>query len=131
MNIGERIKKRREALGMTQEELAFAVGYSSRTTIAKIEKGINDVPQSKVVDLAKILRTTPSYLLGDDEDLNQDDTIIDFLLKSGTSATITTNNSRFVECLKFWEKEVGIQDVTDEELVELANYAKYLKTKRK
>jgi transcriptional regulator with XRE-family HTH domain len=131
MNIGERIKKRREALGMTQEELAFAVGYSSRTTIAIIEKGINDVPQSKVVDLAKILRTTPSYLLGDDEDLNQDDTIIDFLLKSGTSATITTNNSRFVESLKFWEKEVGLQDVTDEELVELANYAKYLRTKRK
>lgn len=33
MDIGERIRERRESLGMTQSELARAVGYTSRSTI--------------------------------------------------------------------------------------------------
>ena len=38
MTIGERIQKRRTALGMTQEDLALALGYKSRSSINKIEK---------------------------------------------------------------------------------------------
>ena len=43
--IGKRIKARREELGMTQEELAARLGYKSKTTIAKIENGTNDIVQ--------------------------------------------------------------------------------------
>ena len=39
MKLYERIKKRREELGMSQDELAQKLGYKSRSTIAKIEKG--------------------------------------------------------------------------------------------
>ena len=39
MTIGERIYKLRTEKGMTQDELAHAVGYKSRSTIAKIEAG--------------------------------------------------------------------------------------------
>lgn len=35
-DIGKRIKKRREELKMTQEELAVKLNYKSKTTIAKI-----------------------------------------------------------------------------------------------
>ena len=42
-NIGERIKKRRKKLGMTQEDLSNKLGYKSKTTIAKIENGTNDI----------------------------------------------------------------------------------------
>jgi repressor LexA len=64
MSLYERIKKRREKLGMTQEELASKMGYKSRSSINKIELGKSDIPQSKIVAFAKALNTTPSYLMG-------------------------------------------------------------------
>ena len=71
MKIGERIKARRIFLKMTQEELALKMGYKSRSTINKIELGINDISQSKISKFAKILKTTPAYLL----DLNDNNSI--------------------------------------------------------
>lgn len=65
--IGKRIKAKREELHMTQEELASKLGYKSKTTIAKIENGTNDIVQSKVVAFASILNTTPAYLMGWEE----------------------------------------------------------------
>lgn len=64
MDLYKRIKKRREELGLSQEELAKRLGYKSRSTINKIELGINDVTQSKIVAMAKALETTPAYLMG-------------------------------------------------------------------
>lgn len=69
MNIGQRIRERRLELNMTQEELAKAMNYKSKSTINKIELGINDIPLSKVVEFADVLKTSPSYLMGwDGED---------------------------------------------------------------
>lgn len=65
--IGKRIKIKREELHMTQEELAAKLGYKSKTTIAKIENGTNDIVQSKVVAFASVLNTTPAYLMGWEE----------------------------------------------------------------
>lgn len=64
MELYERIKKRREELGMSQDELAQKLGYKSRSTIAKIEKGENDITQSKIVAFAQALQTTPGELMG-------------------------------------------------------------------
>ncbi|PWL71479.1 MAG: XRE family transcriptional regulator [Clostridiales bacterium] len=64
MSIGQRIKQQREAIGMSQEELAQKLGYRSRSTINKIESGINDITQSKVIEFAQALGTTPAYLMG-------------------------------------------------------------------
>lgn len=63
-DIGKRIRKRREELEMTQEELADKLHYKSKTTIAKIENGTNDIVQSKVVEFAEALKTSPAYLMG-------------------------------------------------------------------
>lgn len=62
--IGEKILSARKQLGWTQEELAKKMGYKSKSTINKIEMGINDIPQSKIVLFAKVLGTTPAYLMG-------------------------------------------------------------------
>lgn len=62
--IGKRIRDRRQQLNMTQHELALKTGYTSRTTINKIEMGINDVRQKKIEAFARALETTPSYLMG-------------------------------------------------------------------
>lgn len=64
MTFGERILKLRTEKGMTQDELAQKLGYKSRSSIAKIENGARDVPRSQIVDLAKALDTTPSVLMG-------------------------------------------------------------------
>ena len=49
---------------MTQEELAKRLGYKSKTSVAHIENGSRDIPRSVIVQLADILETTPSYLMG-------------------------------------------------------------------
>ena len=63
-NIGERIKKERERLGLSQAELGRLVGYSSRSTINKIEKGERDIPRDKVAKFAQVLDVNPAYLAG-------------------------------------------------------------------
>ena len=87
MEIGERIKLRREALGMSQDELAKKVGYTSRSSIAKVETNANGMVQSKVVAFAKALETTPAYLMGwveDEQTEKKNDTIADIILKIRT-----------------------------------------------
>lgn len=65
MPIGERIRERRESLGMTQSELARKVGYKSRSSINKLEKDDkNGVSREQLYKIAKALRVTPSYLMG-------------------------------------------------------------------
>ena len=64
LEIYKRIRARREELGISQEELAKRMGYKSRSSINKIEKGENDIPQSKIVAFAQALRTTPEALMG-------------------------------------------------------------------
>ena len=65
MTLYDRIKARRIDLGMTQAELAEKIGYKSKTTITRIERGEIDLPQSKIASFAKALDTTVNYLLGD------------------------------------------------------------------
>lgn len=62
--LGTRIKQLREELELSQADLAKALGYSDRSTIAKIEKGVNDITQSKIAAFAEALNTTPAYLMG-------------------------------------------------------------------
>lgn len=64
MNIGDRIRKRRVELNMSQSELARKVGYKTRSSINKIELGERDVPRAQIIAIAEALRTTPSYLAG-------------------------------------------------------------------
>ena len=68
--IGERIKERREYLDMSQDELAKKVGYKSRSSINKMELGIQDVPQRKIKEFAKALDCTIGFLLEDDKPEN-------------------------------------------------------------
>ena len=63
-DIGKRIKIKREELGLTQEDLAKRMGYKSKSTINKIELGINDITQSTMGRRTRIYRwsrRSPSY----------------------------------------------------------------------
>ena len=63
MSVGANIKKRRFELRMSQQDLADAMGYSTRSTIAKIESGENDVSQKKLQKFAAALDTTVEALV--------------------------------------------------------------------
>lgn len=63
MSIGNMIRKRREELGWTQQELADKMGYTSKSTITRIEKGYNDVSQSNIMKFAEVLDVPVSYLM--------------------------------------------------------------------
>lgn len=63
-NIGEKIKLKRLEKKWTQEELATRMGYKTKSTITKIENGINDVSQKKVVKFAEVLGVSVAYLMG-------------------------------------------------------------------
>lgn len=71
MELYQRIRKCREELGLSQEELAQKMGYKSRSSINKIEMGENDIPQSKIVQFARALNTTPAYLMGWEDNPDQ------------------------------------------------------------
>ena len=67
MSVGANIKKRRFELNMSQQDLADAMGYKTRSTIAKIESGENDVTQKKLQKFADVLDTTVEALIGSGE----------------------------------------------------------------
>lgn len=66
METHENIKKLREKLGWSQEELAEKVGYTDRSSIAKIEAGKVDLQQSKIAAFASALSVSPAQLMGID-----------------------------------------------------------------
>ena len=67
IEIGNRIKQLRTEKDMSQDELAKRSGYGSRSTINKIELGINDVPQLKIKAIAEALGVSVGTLLCWDE----------------------------------------------------------------
>ena len=62
--IGERVRQRRKALGMTQEQLEAASGVP-QGSISRIESGVaDDVYASTVLGFAKALQVSTDSLLG-------------------------------------------------------------------
>lgn len=84
MNIGEKIKKRRIELGWSQRELASRTNYKDNSTIAKIENGKVDLPQSKIVLFAEVLGVSVAYLMGWEEVEKKNDAISDIIVRLRT-----------------------------------------------
>ena len=61
--LGQRIRAQRIRLGMTQEELAEAL-YVEKSIISYYENDKKEMRASSLAELAKVLQTTPNYLLG-------------------------------------------------------------------
>lgn len=63
-NVGRNIAEARKRAGLTQEELAARVGYKTKSAINKIELGVRDLPQKKILQFAEALGTSPGVLMG-------------------------------------------------------------------
>ena len=68
MTIGERIRNRRRELGLTLEAVAIETD-TSKQTIQRYESGvIGNIPHERLEGVARVLKTTPGYLMGWDEE---------------------------------------------------------------
>ena len=65
-----RIKSAREDLKLTKRELAKRIGVHE-SSINKYEKGLVDIPLSKISELARVLKVTEAYLMGWEEKSEQ------------------------------------------------------------
>lgn len=66
LELYENIKRLRKEKKMSQEKLAKLTGYTDRSSIAKIEKGEVDIPQSKILLFAQALGVDAGTLMGND-----------------------------------------------------------------
>lgn len=64
MTIGERVKKRRQELGISVDDLAAKLGKNRATVYRYESNAIENLPTSVLEPLAKALDTTPEYLIG-------------------------------------------------------------------
>ena len=107
LDLYKNIKRLREEKGMSQDELAQRTGYTSRSSIAKIEKGEVDLQQSKIIAFAKALGTTPGKLMG----------LTDIDNSSPKESTIAAHFDG--------------DEYTEDELNEIKQFAEFVKSKRK
>ena len=66
--FGQNLKRLRLERGLSQDELAKALGYTNRSSINKIEVGRSSVPTEKITRLAQILNVSPLELFRDDSE---------------------------------------------------------------
>ena len=64
MTIGDRIKKQRELLGISQVELAEKIKVSKQTLYKYENDIVTNIPSDKIEDIAKFCGVSPSYLMG-------------------------------------------------------------------
>lgn len=112
--LGDRVRAERVRQGITQDELAKKAGYSSRTSINKIENG--RLASLKVVHkLAEALNVSEWYLLGscDTEDTTPYEEIKDKIKQMRTydyANGITDNFINYLRC-HIWKVEEVSDDV--------------------
>lgn len=103
-DIIARIKNRRLELGLSFQDLADLTDMSKSTLQRYESGGIKNIPLDKLKILANSLRVTPEWIMGWDEDEDSNDI-----------KTIAAH---------------AIDDLTEEEQLQLINYAKFLKSQR-
>ena len=101
MTTGERLKLRRKEIGFSAEKVADQLGVSP-ATIYRYEKGdIEKVPVDSLAELAKILQTTPAYLMGWESQADQAE-INDLLAQ--IQASEEKEQSRIAEMIQDFKK---------------------------
>lgn len=111
MTIGERIKKRRNELRLSADEVAKALG-KNRATIYRYESNdIEKLPTEVLEPLARVLLTTPAALMGwsdDPEPSNISDIYTDLyripLFESASAGFGVTANSDIIDYIPLYIK---------------------------
>lgn len=76
MKIHERIKKRRQELGLSADYVANQIGVSRATYYRYESADIEKVSIDVIKPLSIVLNTTPSYLMGWEEEVDKIDKVL-------------------------------------------------------
>lgn len=115
-DFGNRVKKKRNALGLSQEELAYRLGYKTKGSIARIEKGERDLPIDKLKPLANALKTTPAYLMG-----WEDNTTYNNTKQTNELCLLDNDNTTLIPLYSGIAAGPGFEDVELEEMIPVFN----------
>lgn len=130
--IGNKIKKRRNELGLSQKELAKKINISP-AIMSQHENGDVAISLSKLIEIANILDLTPNYLLDFKEksEVNNSmsiNSIIDKIvkLKRNTRVNLETNVDKvenlFIPLLKNCIEDIVILDIDGKTYYETYKY---------
>lgn len=72
MTVGDRIKLRRNELGLSQSELALKMGYSDKTGVSKAETCGDNITTTKIARFAEALDCSFNFLMGWEDNLNEE-----------------------------------------------------------
>lgn len=92
--LGQNVRMYRKQKGLSQDELAKKCGFekeNSRSTISKIEKGVNDVPASTLKAIAKALDVSVCTLTQDTEQVQKEMLLHNLLQGYGENAELVLN----------------------------------------
>lgn len=64
MTVADRIRDRRNEIGMSQAELARLIGTKDRSTISQIENSGDNITMKNIIRIAEALDVSSHYLLG-------------------------------------------------------------------
>lgn len=115
MDVGDRIKIRRIDLGMTQTELAHALGYKSKAAISTVENNKEDMTTERIKKYAKALKTTPAYLMGwaSDPDPDYQPTLRDHLARASSNIRAAIDTPKDFDEFK---EDSPLPEVTEQEI---------------
>lgn len=99
--IGARIRELRIKNNLTQQQLADRLQYKSRSTINKIELGINEIHPTKLRGFAHALNSSVEFILGWEKDSNIYDNKVNICLADGTTINYTFSNEKIDRILDF------------------------------
>lgn len=105
MGIGEKIKRLRKSMNLTQTELGSKVGVQ-KNAVSKWECGrVEDIPTSTIKALAELFQVPTSYLIDD-------------------TRTVTNDDIKFA----LWG---DCTDIDDEDLEDVRRYAAFVRERKK
>ena len=107
MKVNEIIKKRRKELGLTLKQVAEKLGVSESLISRYESNDVKNMGIDKIIPLAKVLDTTPAFLMGwetkkEKENINIDTVTTDYMmipLYSSISAGYGASASEFIEMI--------------------------------
>lgn len=107
MKVNEIIKKRRKELGLTLKQVAEKLGVSESLISRYESNDVKNMGIDKIIPLAKVLDTTPAFLMGwetkkEKENINIETVTTDYMmipLYSSISAGYGASASEFIEMI--------------------------------
>ena len=80
MTKGQRIRQKREHLGISQTDFAKVIGVSKQTLYKYENDIVTNIPSDVIEKIAQGLRCSPEYIMGWKEDENSPDIFIEKFL---------------------------------------------------